>query len=204
MGICGRTGAGKSTILNLLFRLVDPCDGNILLDGGDISHTSLTKLRNSLTLIPQNPILFKGTVAFNLCPTHNHNSNPTLLWEALDAVNLSDFVKANGGLDKFLIEAEGANLSQGQRQLFSLARAIVRKRPILILDEPTSNVDKEADQLIRGLMQTDVFGENVTTITVAHRISSIKDSDLIVVMDKGVVAQTGTPEELQTKGSINF
>ena len=201
VGIAGRTGAGKSTIVNLIFRLIDTQKGEILLNKRNLKTIPLNKLRSKITLIPQNPILFQGSVRFNLNPHDDGHGREGDLWEALEAVQLSDFVKSNGGLD-FQIESGGSNLSHGQRQLFSLARAVIRKRPILVLDEPTSNVDKNADNLIRKMINSNaeesskLFGDSCTKINIAHRITSIIDSDLIIVMDHGKVKESGSGSAL--------
>eukprot|EP00388_Colpodella_angusta_P047838 GDKK01074132.1.p1 GENE.GDKK01074132.1~~GDKK01074132.1.p1 ORF type:complete len:722 (-),score=75.64 GDKK01074132.1:181-2289(-) len=192
VGIVGRTGSGKSTIILTLFRMLELESGSIQIDGRDIADTSLTDLRSRITIIPQDPVLFAGTLRSNLDPFDKYTDND--LWSALAQSNIKDRIEAekNGLLSP--VTEKGTNFSVGERQLLCLARAILRKCSILLLDEATASVDFAADQLIQETIRT-VF-KDCTVITVAHRLSTIIDSDKVIVMADGQVLEDSTPFEL--------
>lgn len=191
IGVVGRTGAGKSSIITALFRLTNFI-GTITIDDIDIKQLTLVELRKNMSIIPQEPILFNASVRKNLDPFDEYSDD--LLWRALEAVKLSDIVaKSPGGL-KYKISENGANFSVGQRQLVCLARAIVRRNRILILDEATANVDPETDQFIQKTIRSE-FG-HCTVLTIAHRLHTIMDSDKVIVMDSGKMKQFDTPYNL--------
>ncbi|PON71683.1 ATP-binding cassette containing protein [Parasponia andersonii] len=192
VGIVGRTGAGKSSMLNALFRIVEMEEGRILIDGCDISKFGLTDLRKVLSIIPQSAVLFSGTVRFNLDPFCEHSDNA--LWAALERVHLKDVIKRKPfGLDAKVHEG-GENFSVGQRQLLSLARALLRRSKILVLDEATSAVDVETDALIQKTIRKEF--KSCTMLIIAHRLNTIIDSDRILVLDAGQVLECDSPEAL--------
>ncbi|EXJ83852.1 hypothetical protein A1O1_07480 [Capronia coronata CBS 617.96] len=193
IGVVGRTGAGKSSLTLALFRIIEPVTGHISIDGLNTSTIGLLDLRRRLAIIPQDAALFEGTIRDNLDPRHVHDD--TELWSVLDHARLKEYVSSMpGGLDATVHEA-GSNLSQGQRQLVSLARALLTPSNILVLDEATAAVDVETDQMLQATLRSNMF-ENRTIITIAHRINTILDSDRIVVLQQGRVAEFDTPEEL--------
>ncbi|KAK3022450.1 hypothetical protein RJ639_047587, partial [Escallonia herrerae] len=192
VGIVGRTGAGKSSMLNALFRIVEVERGRIFIDGCDITKFGLTDLRKVLSIIPQAPVLFSGTVRFNLDPFNEHND--ANLWEALERAHLKDVIRRNAmGLDAEVSEG-GENFSVGQRQLLSLARALLRRSKILVLDEATASVDVRTDALIQKTIREEF--KACTMLIIAHRLNTIIDSDRILVLDAGQVLEYGTPEKL--------
>ncbi|KAL3522806.1 hypothetical protein ACH5RR_015640, partial [Cinchona calisaya] len=192
VGIVGRTGAGKSSMLNALFRIVELEKGRILIDGCDVSKFGLTDLRRVLSIIPQSPVLFSGTVRFNLDPFSEH-SDPDL-WEALEQAHLKDVIRKNAfGLDAEVSEG-GENFSVGQRQLLSLARSLLRRSKILVLDEATAAVDVRTDALIQKTIREEF--KSCTMLIIAHRLNTIIDSDQILVLDAGQVLEYDTPKKL--------
>ena len=230
IGIVGRTGAGKSTLALALFRFLEAHEGQILVDGLDISKIKLYHLRSRLAIIPQNPVLFSGTVRSNLDPFDEHDDSELL--SALDHVHwmsrmysagttegtgensirntlASTTDNSDGGVSttpKSLdapISQGGLNLSQGQRQLLCLARAIIANPKILVLDEATSAVDRATDELIQQTLRSE-FGRNETTLLViAHRLSTIADFDRVLVLDDGMAVEFGHPRDLmQINGGV--
>ncbi|XP_055636693.1 multidrug resistance-associated protein 1-like isoform X2 [Toxorhynchites rutilus septentrionalis] len=192
IGIVGRTGAGKSSLTLGLFRIVEAANGQIIVDGVDISTIGLHQLRGRLTIIPQDPVLFSGTLRMNIDPFGSYSDDQ--VWKALELSHLKNFVKGlPSGLEHDVAE-NGDNLSVGQRQLICLARAILRKTKVLILDEATAAVDLETDDLIQKTIRTE-FAE-CTILTIAHRLNTILDSDRVLVLDKGLVAECDTPQNL--------
>ncbi|KAI8489553.1 hypothetical protein Bbelb_327200 [Branchiostoma belcheri] len=192
VGICGRTGSGKSSLTLALFRMIDMFEGVISIDGVDISRVPLTLLRSRLSIIPQDPVLFSGTIRFNLDP--EANSDDEELWRALEIAQLKTLVAdMPNKLDEMVTEG-GENFSVGQRQLFCLARAFVRKSRILIMDEATASVDMETDAVLQDVIKV-AFGDR-TVITVAHRIATILNSDRILVLDQGKLVENDSPENL--------
>ncbi|KAG8385226.1 hypothetical protein BUALT_Bualt03G0020100 [Buddleja alternifolia] len=200
VGIVGRTGAGKSSMLNALFRIVELERGKILIDGCDISKFGLTDLRKVLGIIPQSPVLFSGTVRFNLDPFNEHNDAD--LWEALERAHLKDVIRRNSlGLDAEVSEA-GENFSVGQRQLLSLSRALLRRSKILVLDEATAAVDVRTDALIQKTIREEF--KSCTMLIIAHRLNTIIDCDRILLLDAGQVVEFDTPETLLLKETSAF
>ncbi|PHH55270.1 Canalicular multispecific organic anion transporter 1 [Ceratocystis fimbriata CBS 114723] len=193
IGVVGRTGAGKSSLTLALFRIIEAASGNISLDNINTSSVGLLDLRRRLAIIPQDAALFEGTVRDNLDPGHVHDDSE--LWSVLEHARLKDHVVSMTGQLDARIQEAGANLSQGQRQLISLARAMLTPSNILVLDEATAAVDVETDALLQETLRSPIFSHR-TIITVAHRINTIIDSDRVVVLDKGRVAEFGTPADL--------
>ncbi|XP_077870404.1 ATP-binding cassette sub-family C member 9-like [Saccoglossus kowalevskii] len=195
VGICGRTGSGKSSLAASLFQIVDTFKGRILIDGVDISHIPLLTLRKRLSIIPQDPVLFQGTIRFNLDPENLRSDDE--IWEALEIAQLKQVVtELDMQLDADISE-DGVNFSLGQRQLFCIARAFLRKSRILLMDEATASIDLKTDKLLQDVVAT-AFADR-TVITIAHRISTILDSDTVVVLSDGRVVEYDTPENLLKK-----
>lgn len=195
----GRTGAGKSSIIQSIFRLAQN-EGQILIDDVDIGAIGLHDLRKKISIIPQEAILFSGTLRFNLDPFSERKDDE--LWDALDQVELKSIVSAmSGGLDAKVLDG-GSNFSVGQRQLLCLARAILRDNKILILDEATANVDSNTDKLIQLTIRNNFA--NCTVITIAHRLNTIMDSDKVLVVDAGEIVEFGHPFELIQKADGYF
>ena len=200
IGIVGRTGAGKSSISLALFRLIEPSSGTILIDGVDISKIGLHELRDALTIIPQDPVLFSGKLRINLDPFNTFNDEQ--LWRALDLAHMKEFVSGlDGGLD-YAVSEGGSNLSVGQRQLICLARALLKKTKILILDEATAAVDLQTDSLIQATVKSQF--SRCTILTIAHRLNTIIDSDKILVLDTGTVAEFAPPKQLLEDETSKF
>ncbi|GAB2214047.1 hypothetical protein Droror1_Dr00018380 [Drosera rotundifolia] len=200
VGIVGRTGAGKSSMLNALFRIVELERGKVVIDNYDVSKFGLTDLRKVLGIIPQAPVLFSGTVRFNLDPFNEHNDAD--LWEALERAHLKDTIRRNSlGLDAEVSES-GENFSVGQRQLLSLARALLRRSKILVLDEATAAVDVRTDALIQRTIREEF--KACTMLIIAHRLNTIIDCDRILLLDAGRVLEYDTPENLLLNEESSF
>lgn len=204
IGVVGRTGAGKSSIMSALFRLVELSGGSISIDGVNIATVGLKDLRTRLAIIPQDPTLFRGTVRSNLDPFNEHTDLE--LWSAL---RQSDLIDADAKIDDKthgrvhldgVVEEEGLNFSLGQRQLMALARALVRGSQIIVCDEATSSVDMETDRKIQKTIATGFKGK--TLLCIAHRLHTILNYDRICVMDQGRIAELGTPLNLWEEGGI--
>lgn len=198
IGIVGRTGAGKSSLIQAIFRLAE-LDGAILIDDVDIRRLGLHDLRRNISIIPQDPILFSGTLRFNLDPFGERSE--VELWRALEQVELRPFVAGlANGLDCRMLDG-GSNFSVGQRQMVCLARAILRNNRILILDEATASVDPETDRLIQMTIRT-CFSA-CTVLTIAHRLHTVMDNDRVLVVDAGRAVEFGHPYDLlQQKGGF--
>jgi ABC-type multidrug transport system fused ATPase/permease subunit len=192
IGIVGRTGAGKSTLIQTLFRIVEPPAGSVFIDGVDITSLPLTLLRNNIAIIPQDPILFSGTFRENIDPFCQFTDEQVT--DALRRAHLSALV---AGLARGLttsVHEGGSNLSVGQRQQICLARALLRDAKILLLDEATANVDNQTDTLIQQTIQNEF--KSCTIITIAHRLHTVMNSDRIVVMQSGRIVECAPPRVL--------
>nr|XP_045598586.1 ATP-binding cassette sub-family C member 3-like isoform X1 [Procambarus clarkii] len=192
VGIVGRTGAGKSSLTLALFRIIEANGGTIDIDGINIAKIGLQDLRQCLSIIPQDPVLFSGTLRINLDPFGTYNDAD--VWHALELAHLSSFVRAQDLGLQTNIDEGGSNLSVGQRQLVSLARALLRKSRILVLDEATAAIDLETDDLIQTTIRSEFA--DCTVLTIAHRLNTIMDCDRVMVMDKGKIAEFNTPAAL--------
>ena len=218
IGVVGRTGAGKSSLTLALFRIIEPTEGNVSIDNLNTSTIGLLDLRRRLAIIPQDAALFEGTVRDNLDPGHVHDD--TELWSALEHARLKDHVAGMQGKLDAQIHEGGSNLSAGQRQLVSLARALLAPSNILVLDEATVSssivyitvtptdaqqaaVDIETDAMLQTTLRSNMF-KNKTIITIAHRINTILDCDRIIVLDRGTVAEFETPAELVKRKGLFY
>ncbi|XP_031219019.1 multidrug resistance-associated protein 1 isoform X2 [Mastomys coucha] len=197
VGIVGRTGAGKSSLTLGLFRINESAEGEIIIDGVNIAKIGLHNLRFKITIIPQDPVLFSGSLRMNLDPFSQYSDEE--VWMALELAHLKGFVSALPDKLNHECAEGGENLSVGQRQLVCLARALLRKTKILVLDEATAAVDLETDDLIQSTIRTQF--EDCTVLTIAHRLNTIMDYTRVIVLDKGEVRECGAPSELlQQKG----
>nr|CAD7589367.1 unnamed protein product [Timema genevievae] len=195
--IIGRTGSGKSSLVTALFRLVELSGGKIKIDGEDISGISLQHLRNKLAVIPQDPVLFTGTIRSNLDPFRAYKDEE--VWAVLEKTRLKDRVTSETGQLDCVV---GDNLSMGERQLLCLARALLKNTKILVLDEATAAVDPETEVTVQTTIQQEF--SHCTVLTIAHRLSTVTSSDRILVMDRGQVVELGTPANLSSNPDSQF
>uniref|UniRef100_A0A8C3M273 Canalicular multispecific organic anion transporter 2 n=1 Tax=Chrysolophus pictus TaxID=9089 RepID=A0A8C3M273_CHRPC len=200
IGIVGRTGAGKSSMTLCLFRILEAVKGEIRIDGVRISEIGLHDLRSRLTIIPQDPVLFSGTLRMNLDPFNKYSDEE--VWKALELSHLKRFVSSQPSMLEFECSEGGENLSVGQRQLVCLARALLRKTRVLILDEATAAIDLETDDLIQMTIRTQF--EDCTVLTIAHRLNTIMDYTRILVLDNGTIAEFDTPTNLIASKGIFY
>ena len=192
VGIVGRTGAGKSSIINALFRLTSISGGRILIDGVDIAQFKLNRLRTQISVIPQDPMLFTGTLRFNLDPSDQFSDSE--IWSSLDHVQLRGVVASLQGGLMADVQEDGNNFSVGEKQLLCLARALLRSTRILVVDEATANVDHFTDAKIQKTLRTSF--SNQTVLSIAHRLNTVIDYDRIVVIDKGEIVEADYPHLL--------
>ncbi|KAJ2083951.1 hypothetical protein H4R24_000394 [Coemansia sp. RSA 988] len=192
VGIVGRTGAGKSSLTLALFRIIEGFSGQILLDGEDISKYGLFDVRSKLSIIPQDPVLFEGTVRENLDPFGSYSDQN--IWRALEQAHLADYIRTKQESLEFMVAQSGENFSVGQRQLICLARALLKHAKVLVLDEATAAIDNETDEIIQQTIKKEF--KDCTVLTIAHRLNTIIDSDMILVVDGGRLAEYDTPQNL--------
>ncbi|PXF49940.1 Multidrug resistance-associated protein 1 [Gracilariopsis chorda] len=192
IGVVGRTGSGKSSLMIAILRMVEIAGGRISVDGVNLHDLGLDDVRNNITIIPQDPVVFSGTIRFNLDPFSKHSEAE--LWDALEKSHLKQFVQEfEGGLDAQVSEY-GENMSAGQRQVICLTRALLRNSKILILDEASSSLDMETDRLIQETIRTHL--KDATILTIAHRLFTLADYDKILVMEDGFAVEYGSPADL--------
>ncbi|XP_068488807.1 ABC transporter C family member 3-like [Phaseolus vulgaris] len=199
-GIVGRTGSGKSTLIQTLFRIVEPTCGQIMIDNINISSIGLHDLRSKLSIIPQDPTMFEGTVRNNLDPLEEYTDEQ--IWEALDKCQLGDEVRKKEGKLDSTVSENGENWSMGQRQLVCLGRVLLKKSKVLVLDEATASVDTATDNLIQQTLRQH-FSDS-TVITIAHRITSVVDSDMVLLLSQGLIEEYDTPTTLLENKSSSF
>ncbi|KAM9584296.1 multidrug resistance-associated protein 1 [Trichechus inunguis] len=192
VGIVGRTGAGKSSLTLGLFRITESAGGQIIIDGVDIAQIGLHSLRFRITIIPQDPVLFSGPLRMNLDPFNQYSDEE--VWTSLELAHLKSFVSALPDKLNHECSEGGENLSVGQRQLVCLARALLRKTKILVLDEATAAVDLETDDLIQSTIRTQF--DDCTVLTIAHRLNTIMDCTRVIVLDRGEIREYGPPSDL--------
>uniref|UniRef100_A0A2N9FIA9 ABC-type xenobiotic transporter n=1 Tax=Fagus sylvatica TaxID=28930 RepID=A0A2N9FIA9_FAGSY len=199
IGIVGRTGSGKTTLISALFHLVEPTEGMIIIDGIDISSVGLHDLRSRLGIIPQDPTLFSGCVRYNLDPLSEHTDQE--IWEVLRKCQLREAIcEKEEGLNSLVMQ-DGSNWSLGQRQLFCLGRALLKRSQILVLDEATASIDNATDSLIQKTIRTEFTG--CTVITVAHRMPTVMDCTKVLTISDGKIVEYDEPLQLMNKeGSL--
>ncbi|KAJ7822606.1 P-loop containing nucleoside triphosphate hydrolase protein [Mycena leptocephala] len=201
IGICGRTGSGKSSLIMALFRAVEPSlmSGEVLIDGVDTKKMPLRELRNSMSLVAQSPFIWHAPLRHNLDPSGTCTDKE--IWMALDKIGLISAVSDLPNKLETLLD-EGGSFSAGQRQLLCLARVLLRRRHIVVLDEASSSLDAETERKFRDIVRTDLT--DCTVFAVAHRIETIVDFDMIIVMEDGTIAETGTPASLLSRPDSKF
>lgn len=198
VALVGRSGSGKTTLVNMLPRFVLPSQGQVLIDGCDISSLRLRDLREQLSLVSQDVVLFDDTIAVNVGYGALHEASEQEIRDALRAANLLDFVDALPLGLQTQVGENATRMSGGQRQRLAIARALIKNAPILILDEATSALDNESERQVQASLETLMQGR--TTLVIAHRLSTVQNADKIVVMDQGVVVEQGSHQELLAQG----
>jgi len=202
IGVVGRTGSGKSSMMNLLFRIteLEKNGGSIFIDDINTSEIGTEVLRLNLSIIPQDPVMFSNTVRYNIDPFGTATESD--LWEVLRKVQLDEVISAlPDGLDDQVAEG-GENFSQGQRQLLCIARSLLRKPKVLIMDEATASIDNNTDAKIQKMIRENF--KDATVLTIAHRLNTILDSDRVLVLDDGNVVEFDTPNNLLSKSDGLF
>lgn len=202
VGICGRTGSGKSSTIQALFRIVEIFQGTIFIDQVDIQSIPLSRLRSSLAIIPQDPVILHGDLRYQLDPFEEYSDES--IWNVLEKVNMSQVVQKMPMKLKELIISNGENLSQGQKQLLCIARALLREARILIMDEATSAVDQYTDDIIQNVLRKETQQKGTTVLTIAHRLHTIVDFDKILVLGQGEIIEYDTPEKLLSLKDSEF
>ncbi|XP_024971075.1 ABC transporter C family member 8-like isoform X2 [Cynara cardunculus var. scolymus] len=197
VGIVGRTGSGKTTLITALFRLVEPNSGRILIDGLDICSIGLKDLRMKLSVIPQEPTLFKGSIRTNLDPLGLHSDHE--IWKALEKCQLKGTINSLPNCLDFPVSDEGENWSMGERQLFCLGRVLLRRNKILVLDEATASIDSYTDATLQRIIRQEF--SSCTVVTVAHRIPTVIDSDMVMVLSSGEMMEYDEPSKLMKRDS---
>ena len=196
VALMGPSGGGKSTIIKLLYRLFDLDKGKILIDGQDISLVSQESLRNSMSIVPQEPILFDNTIFFNIAYA-NPKASKEQVWKAIKFAQLDRLIEKLPKKEKTIVGERGIKLSGGEKQRVGIARAILADKKILVLDEATSALDSETEKEIQNDLEKLMVGR--TTIMIAHRLSTIMKADVIVALKEGKIVETGTHKDLTKK-----
>ncbi|XP_049527103.1 ATP-binding cassette sub-family C member 3 [Dermacentor silvarum] len=200
VGIVGRTGAGKSSLFMAILRVLKPTHGSVRIDGVDIASVPLEKLRSVVTVIPQDPSLMQGTLRDVLDPTRCHSYEE--VWLALHQVYLAKFVSCHPDNVMLRVEDGGKNLSAGQRQLVCLARALLRRPRVLLMDEATSHMDSDTDRLVQSTLRQSFT--HCTVLTIAHRLDTVLDYDKILVMEDGRMVEFGPTQLLASSQQSAF
>lgn len=200
VGVVGRTGAGKSSIITCLFRFVELAEGRILIDDRDTSQVPFRTLRRALAMVPQDPILFTGTLRQNLDPESQLTDKE--MWDALENTYMRETIMSHHELLEMDVGERGGYFSIGQMQLLCLARAMLRKSKIIIMDEATSSIDHDTDVLIQKSLRT--CFKDATVITIAHRLETIMEYDRVLVMADGEILEMGKPKELAKQSTSLF
>lgn len=199
VGVVGRTGAGKSSLFGALLNLAR-IEGTVLVDGVDASSVPLSRLRQAVSVIPQEPALFSTTLRRNLDPFQA--ATDADIWAALEDVQLAEEVRSMPAGLESIVSERGQNYSIGQRQLICLARAIIRRSSVLMIDEATAHVDNRSDALIQATIREKF--KACTVLTIAHRLNTVMDSDVIFVMEEGGLVERGSPAELSAMKGGRF
>jgi len=199
IALIGKSGSGKTTVVNLLLRTLDPQSGEILFDGVSELDLDLEWIREQIGLVPQDPFLFYGTIRDNLTMAKEDATDDELM-AAITAAELKDFVDASPDGLETRVGDQGMALSGGQAQRLAIARALLKDAPLVILDEPTSQIDVETEALLNRALER--LCANKTVLLIAHRLSTIEQADRIIVMDQGALAESGTKAELVAQGGI--
>ena len=199
MALVGSTGAGKSTLVTLIHRFADVTQGRIMVDGYDIRSVTRRSLAGQMSMVLQEPYLFSGTVADNIRYNQEDATEEEVI-EAAKTVGAHDFImNLENGYDTVLAE-RGVNLSVGQRQLLSFARAVVGDPRVIVLDEATANIDTQTELMIQQALQRVLVGR--TSIVIAHRLSTVRNADKIIVLDRGNLVEMGSHDELLALGGV--
>ncbi|CAK4717993.1 unnamed protein product [Aphanomyces euteiches] len=200
VGVVGRTGAGKSSLSMVLFRIQEMASGRVLVDGVNIATLGLKTLRSRLSIITQSPVLFKGTFRNYLDPFSEYADEE--LWQALKKVGLDDLVGSMDGKLEAILEENGENLSVGERQMLCMGRALLSESKVVVMDEATAAIDAETDAKLQKVIKTEF--KDATVLTIAHRLDTVLDGDRIMVLDAGRIVQFDTPMRLIAKGQGHF
>jgi len=200
VGLVGRTGAGKSSLSLAMFRIIEASNGHITIDNHDVSSLGLQQLRSRLTIIPQDPTIFSGTLRFNLDPGDQYTDEA--IYRALQSADLSNLVDNYPEGLQHIVSEGGAGFSLGEKQLICLARAILRRSKVLVLDEATAAVDSKTDEKIQETLRTEF--SDCTVLTIAHRLHTVTGGDMIIVLDKGTVVEQGHPDVLLSDTDSHF
>jgi subfamily B ATP-binding cassette protein MsbA len=198
VALVGPSGAGKTTLANLVPRFYHPTQGRVLLDGHDLETLTLVSLRANIALVSQDVVLFNDTVAANIAYGAMNAAAEADIAAAAEAAHAMEFIRAMPQGLETLIGENGVRLSGGQRQRLAIARALLKNAPVLVLDEATSALDTESERHVQAALEALMRGR--TTIVIAHRLSTVENADRIVVLDRGRIAETGTHRELLERG----
>jgi ABC-type multidrug transport system fused ATPase/permease subunit len=197
VGVCGRTGSGKSTLVTALFRILELSKGEIWIDGQNIQNLGLKTLRSRIQMIPQDPVMFNGTIRSNLDPELKYDD--AALWNVLESVGLKEYIETQEAKLEAVVDDNGENLSFGQKQLLCIARALLKQPKILVMDEASSGVDQETEIKLQELVMNQF--SNATILSIAHRLNTIATFDKIAVLGDGELLEFDTPQQLLSRDS---